>query len=425
MVWAEDAVLALAPDAASVAAAASIATPGRWRRLEVGAGLLWGEVQGSALYRVGVALEAPAFSCSCPSSKTPCKHGLALLLVFARAEAAFTAGTPPEWLVEWDTRRRGRGERQARGAIADPDAQVRRLAERESRIRAGLEELERWLGDLVHQGLASVQGRPYAFWDAPAARLVDAQAPGLARRVRALAGVVASGPGWPERLLERIAGIVLLVRAYRREAVLPPELRAEVRQLIGWTVSQEELLAGPAVSGRWRVLGQRLEEDERFRTQRTWLIGDDRAALILQFAAAGAPLNRDLRSGTTIDADLVFFPGVAPVRALIKARRGTEETIGTWRGLELDAARAAYAAALAGNPWLDEAAVELAAVVPNRQGVRDPFGRAVPFSRRFARDAELVAVAGGRVVGLFGEWDGAKLLPLGIYAEDRYVALDA
>jgi hypothetical protein len=254
---------------------------------------------------------------------------------------------------------------------------------------------------------------------------VDAQAPGLARRVRGLAGVAASGPGWPERLLERIALTYLLVSAYRREAALPPDLRAEVRQLVGWTVSQDDLLllTNQLVSDRWRVLGERVEEDERFRTQRTWLRGASRFALVLTFAAAGAPIDRSLRPGTTVDADLVFFPGAAPVRALVKTRRGTEDGVGDWRGASLDAARAGYAAALAGSPWLDEAPVALDAVVPVTDGVRD--ARFAPYSRRFERTPALLALAGGRPVGLFAEWNGAALLPLGVHTGERYVPLDA
>src|SRR5262249_41298203 len=149
MTFTPDAVLALAPDAASVQAATAIAAPARWRGLAAGDGFVWGEVQGTALYQVGVALEGPAFTCTCPSPKNPCKHGLALLLVYARAPEGFAAAAAtPEWLVDWDARRRARVARRERGEIADPDAQAKRLAGREARILAGLDDLERWLGDL-------------------------------------------------------------------------------------------------------------------------------------------------------------------------------------------------------------------------------------------------------------------------------------
>ena len=46
-------------------------------------------------------------------------------------------------------------------------------------MSAGIDEFERWLFDLVRQGLASARHQPFAFWDAAAARLVDAHMPGL------------------------------------------------------------------------------------------------------------------------------------------------------------------------------------------------------------------------------------------------------
>ena len=41
---------------------------------------------------------------------------------------------------------------------------------------------------------------------------------------------------------------------------------------------------------------------------------------MLGFAAPGQPLDRSLAPGTAIDAELVFFPGAYPLRALVKQR---------------------------------------------------------------------------------------------------------
>ncbi len=73
-------------------------------------------------------------------------------------------------------------------------------------------------------GLASAQGESPRFWEERAARLVDAQAPGLARLVRELAGIPASSEGWPERLLERLGRLHLVVEGYKRLDSLPPDL---------------------------------------------------------------------------------------------------------------------------------------------------------------------------------------------------------
>ena len=479
-----------------VAAATALARPEKWHELHVEASgvngvtvvwLTWGEMRsssgGSAIYRVTSILDRvggePAFSCTCPSAarRNPCKHGLAIFLAYARAPEAFTPDVPPTWVADWASAHARRAARRTEaqsviasgagagdgdattiptvGTVADPDAQARRAADREARIAAGLDELERWLGDLTRHGLAGVDGKPYAFWDGPAARLVDAQAPGLARRVRALYGVVSQGAqgsqglgasaaagAWPERLLERLGLLHLLVQAYRRAGELPEDLRAEVRHLVGWTVAQDELLGhghGHGVRDRWRVVGWRIEEDERLRSQRIWLLGEvtARFALILRFAPIAAPLDRSLYPGTTVDADLVFYPGVGAQRALVKERRDTEAgvrglvgTVGTGLGADLLGASGDYAAALARNPWLEDAPVLLRGVAPvrGRDGnwlLRDAAGRAVPVSRRFGRDFTLVALAGGRPVLVFGEWNGRSVLPLGVGTEERYVPLDA
>ena len=80
-----------------------------------------------------------------------------------------------------------------------------------------------------------------------ASRLVDAQAPGLARRVSSLSGLAVSGEHWQSRLLAAMARCQLLIDAYRRIDTLPLGLAAEVRTQIGWTQPQESLLAREGV----------------------------------------------------------------------------------------------------------------------------------------------------------------------------------
>ncbi|HEY6408427.1 MAG TPA: hypothetical protein VIY29_13245, partial [Ktedonobacteraceae bacterium] len=87
---------------------------------------------------------------------------------------------------------------------------ARRAEQREARVASGLAELDRWLCDQVRQGLAVGQQAGYRHWDDIAARMVDAQAPALAGRLRGLASVPHSGPGWDGRLLEEYALLRLL-----------------------------------------------------------------------------------------------------------------------------------------------------------------------------------------------------------------------
>ena len=43
----------------------------------------------------------PAFKCTCPSRKFPCKHSLGLFLILAQQPAAMTETAPPAWTIEW------------------------------------------------------------------------------------------------------------------------------------------------------------------------------------------------------------------------------------------------------------------------------------------------------------------------------------
>ena len=83
--WDRERVLALAPDAPSQRTALSLASGRAWpvTGAAAGADAVWGECRGSAAapYRTVVDLSGPAYRCSCPSRKIPCKHVLALLLL--------------------------------------------------------------------------------------------------------------------------------------------------------------------------------------------------------------------------------------------------------------------------------------------------------------------------------------------------------
>ena len=99
---------------------------------------------------------------------------------------------------------------------------------------AGVEDLRLWLRDAVRGGLGAGRLRAWDEWDAFAARLVDAQAPGAASRLRSLGGVAAGRPdGWPERLLSGLGLLHLLCEAYARA---DGPLRDDVRALLGWNV---------------------------------------------------------------------------------------------------------------------------------------------------------------------------------------------
>lgn len=103
--------------------------------------------------------------------------------------------------------------RSAGSAAPSPRPAARR---RRDRVDAGVAELLIWLEDQLTTGLARLQSQASARFDAMAARLVDAQAPGLAGRVRALAEVTASGPGLGD-LAQAVRGFSIIATANDRD----------------------------------------------------------------------------------------------------------------------------------------------------------------------------------------------------------------
>jgi hypothetical protein len=440
-VWTADKIIALAPDDASAKAGRGLASARKWVTLGQDERAVWGECQGSGSspYQTQIDLSEPAFKCSCPSRKFPCKHALGLFLLTDADPKSFKQSTPPDWVGKWLEGRSAKAEKKAKkaedeaAAPPDPEAQAKRAAERAKKLAGGMAELERWLHDLVRQGIATVQQRPEGFFEKCAARMVDAQAPGCARLLREMGAIPATGDGWHARLLDRAGRLHLLVEGYKRVDSLPPPVAADVRSLVGFVQREEDVVrAAEPVKDRWFVLGQRVEEEDRLRVQRTWLRGSTtgRATLVLSFAHVSQPggLVTSLVVGTAVDATAAYFPGALSLRAVMTDRQGTPGLLESMPGeVTALAAVAKYAAALARNPWLERFPMALTSVVPVRRGeawaVADGEGRLLPLRRTFGPAWELLALSGGSPVGLFGEWDGESLLPLSACAGGRLVAL--
>ena len=432
-----DQVRALAPDDGVARSGEALANARHWSALGRSERAAWGSCQGSGSspYQVVADLAAIATKCSCPSRKFPCKHGLGLLLLVARDVAAIPAGDPPPFAEQWLTARDARAQAAATRAEHGPGpvdeaARVKRIAAREQKVAAGVAELDRWLRDVIRRGLATAKGEGYAFWDAEGARLVDAQAAGLARSVRALGEVVNSGEGWPDRTLERLGRLHLLASAYSRQDALPEPLRADVRMLVGWTTKEDDLPGDAVVQDRWLVIGRTVEGgDERLTTARTWLIGETsrRVALHLAFGVAGSVPEVLAVTGSGIRCGLAFFPSATPLRAV---PRGAVEHAGTVErlpaGASIAGAAHAFGRLVAVNPFIDSWPMVLDEVTPIFEGGRlrliDAQGDVVTAgSGEMA--LRLFAAAGGHPVGVAGEWLGDRFAPLSALIEGRLIDL--
>jgi hypothetical protein len=426
-------VLSLAPDAGSVAAGKKLAKPGPWKGLGHDATALWGECQGSALYQTQVALSDLASKCSCPSRKFPCKHALGLLLLAAEAPQAISAASAPEWVTSWLEKRGAAQQKKIARAEApakpvDAAAQAKRAEKRQESVLAGLDQLDAWMNDLVRQGLSRVQSESPGLWLAQSKRLVDAQAPGLASRIRQMGARVGTRGEWAPRLLDDLGQLALLTEAYRRADELEPSLAADVRRIVGHTLEHAEVIAhGDVVDDEWDVMGEVVEDDERVRVQRAWLRGKEsgRTALVLQFAVGGARFAEAIVVGTRQRARLAFWPSAAPERALVVGRSGSPESVGgAPDGVGIHEALTGFTGLLARSPWVEQSLFVLGGVTPvpgEPWMVSDMQGDSLPL--RGTSEGLLLAVSGGHPISLAGEWDGYALRPMSAWVEGRLLSL--
>ena len=265
--------------------------------------------------------------------------------------------------------------------------------------------------------------------------MVDAQAKGVAGVLRDLAGIQASGDGWPARLLSEYALLHLLARAHERLDTLPTGLAATVRSRIGYTTGRQEVLARPGVTDQWEVLAVRDLTDGEVPGRRIWLRGRGtrRIAMLLTFLGGPAgwsdPDAARMRPGTKFGADLRFYPGQPPLRALIGARHSDPAWVKPpVPDGGVDALLAGYAAGLEQDPWLTlwPALLEGTPVAPDggrtTWHLADRTGAALPVAEHETLWT-LLAASGGRPVTVAGEWSPDGLLPLTVWLDDEAVAL--
>ena len=299
----------------------------RWIDLGRSTRAAWGRCQGSAAtpYETVVSADRPTVSsCSCPSRQRPCKHARGLAELAGDGQIALIE--EPAWVAQLVSRRPFAGHRRGGsrpatdgGGVVDPEAAARRAEARRAKVTAGLAELRLWLGDQVRTGLAGLPRAGYGHFDAIAARMVDAQAPGVAGTLRSLPADLVSAD-WPSRALHSLGGLQLLAEAHARLDELPDDLAATVRSRVGYAGEQGP---GPRPSaGPGPLVGDRRRRHRRVPAdQPAGLAAGPRHRPVGDVAdvrAAGRDLDTSVQPGRVYDCEARFYPGSGQFRVLLE-----------------------------------------------------------------------------------------------------------
>ncbi len=445
-------VQAIAPDQASLNAANKLLKPAKWplRQIDEGAGLVWGECQGSGSnpYRTVFDKADQGYKCTCPSRKFPCKHVLALMWMYADNPGDFGPGTTPDWVSDWLGRRRKtsattKPEGSTKGKSLttaqmselekpkDPKAEARakasaekRAAETEATLLGAMDDLETWIDDQLRTGLSGLMGDLGPRCRAIAARMVDGKAAALAGRLDELPPELMALPGEErlDALISHLGKLVILARAFRAD----PK-NAELRRAVATSEKREDVITAQdalKVKAHWEVVGERIKtRRDGLVSQATWLLNLDKGgfALLLDFFPASVGKRGSaFAPGDQFSGEIVYYPSQTPLRALISEREPLEAGL-DWPELATESLAARETTA----PWETVTPV----LLQSGRIMSDPAGKpwwqgadgvALPLDTAPAK-----SVYGMELAQTAALWSGARLSLLSAQTDWGRVTFDA
>jgi len=429
----EEQILSLAPDESSKKSGKELANPAKWVSKGANEQALWGECQGSGSkpYQTQIDLANIAFKCSCPSRKFPCKHGLGLLLLYARQQQSFTINESPAWVQEWLSKRTEKEEKKSekKDKPVDEAAQVRRVQAREQKVSDGTEELLLWIKDIVRNGILNMPEKSASFWEGMTKRMVDAQAPGLAGMIRELSNTNFFKEGWQTRFVDQLVKIYLLIQAYKNIASLNEALQADIKALIGFTQNMDDLKTKAGIKDDWFILGKQVTQEDQLTVERNWLYGihTKQYALVLQFYVRSQAPSFTLTLGVVIHAELVFYPSATPLRALIKQQFNTKTTthiegLVSWNEVAMQETNYNQH-----NPFINTYPFVVEGLTPvqfnNQWWLQDKEKKLMKIGDGFSNIWKLLAISGGNALSLVIAGKENNYTPLGAWYNGTYTLL--
>ncbi len=358
----------LAPDASSLAAAKKLLSPTKWsahgfaKELD----LIWAQCQGSGStpYYTVVDLGDNGYKCTCPSRKFPCKHALALMMLYVADATPFVPSDTPTWVVDWLGRRRKTNKTATLAektdnsenvqnsdnspSLADmitmgnaepvlsaeelakkQQAQAKRAektkADTDARISAGLVELQNWLQDQLRMGIMAFMDNASSKCRQISARLNDAKASTLASRIDELPAQLAEceRANQPNLVIQAFGKWVLLCQAWFANPDDP-----DTRRAIATSETKDKILANdnaPKQTGIWHNVGEISEvRKDGLISHATWLVkmndvnttnNSPHFALLLDYHHPSTGQGHiGIGVGDFVVGELCFYPSRQPLR---------------------------------------------------------------------------------------------------------------
>ncbi|MFK7798561.1 MAG: SWIM zinc finger domain-containing protein [Aureispira sp.] len=440
MQWTDDKISLLAPNASTERRGRMLANSSRWTSLSTNYEAIWGECKGSGAqpYQVHINLKGPKFKCSCPVRQLPCKHGLGLLLLYANSSALFKYQAPPTEIANWLSKHYNNNTTsntttysptsKSQEAIEKAEkAKEKRWQQRLVLMESGILELEQWLQDMVRQGIANTDAQKATFWNAAAAKMVDAKLPSIGVFLKETQQIMNQQQDWSELVVARLGTLYSWVEAFKKRAQLPTALQHALFERLGKTTTKAAVVAeGRLQQDDWLVLGSFEDVDVEGRDfRRLWLHGwnSGQHALLLDYAFGSASYEQQYLVGNVWRGQLAYYsPAYAQRATWVHAEPLSNfSAVKPLPSNSFEQALTAYSQALSQNPWLQHFPILLEDIralwSPQEELLLvDQVGQQIPLDRdtisSVSTQWKILALSGGHPITLMGEWDGHQFRPL-------------
>lgn len=435
MSYTENQIIALSPDDSSTKAGMQLANDSHWVTLKYHEKALWGECKGSGKnpYFTIVDLQNIAFKCSCPSRKFPCKHSLGLFLLHARKPNIFQQESALTDQVDtWISKRSQKSDikETKESKPIDEKAQQKRAEQREEKVKAGIEELELWMKDLIRIGVQNLPSQIYDFAKNIKARMIDAQASGLAARIRNLEQINYFENHWEQTFLKQYSKLYLLISAYKQREQMDEHWKREIQQMMGWNVNKEEVLSQKPILDDWFVLSVEQNQIEQIISEKIWMYGrrNQSFGYILNFHPVSQVSTTFYMPNTQVETQAFFYPGIQNKRMLLSesgAFKAANFSISNPFGIEEMLEQ--YSNQLALNPFLEEVPFFLTAItiapIAGHWYIQDAMHQTLLIANTSDGLWKMKSFSQNEPLDCFGTFDGSQWTIKSFWHVNQYVQM--
>lgn len=296
-------------------------------------------------------------------------------------------------------------------------------------MRRGAEIFNEWLGQLLENGLVTLEKMPESF-DLMAAQMIDHKLNGFATQLQILGQVVKNDPHWPRKIISELTLMQLATRRLRTWDTETESTKFDLFNVFGINLKKEKLLGNARQKCIWLVIGMTENKVDNLNERKTYLIDEYGQMVMIIDYLFGRQKLKSLVFGQYYEAEMAFYPGSLPLRVVPKQifRSNTRfKNIANATTLLTDFYKFVQEG-LIKNPWIKELPCYLADVVvilrDKQFFIKDKHGGCmnVLIPEQWGRRLSLGCLESP--LSLFGVWQKGNLQVLSAHIYGQYFMID-